>query len=29
MPGVTIVTQNIDHLNERAGAKVLHMHGEW
>lgn len=25
---VTIVTQNIDDLHERAGASVLHMHGE-
>ncbi|MDH2328835.1 NAD-dependent deacylase [Cereibacter sp. SYSU M97828] len=27
-PNVTIVTQNVDDLHERAGAKVLHMHGE-
>lgn len=26
--GVMIVTQNVDDLHERAGAKVLHMHGE-
>lgn len=26
--GVTIVTQNVDDLHERAGANVLHMHGE-
>ena len=25
---VTIVTQNVDDLHERAGAEVLHMHGE-
>ncbi|MEO1549641.1 MAG: Sir2 family NAD-dependent protein deacetylase, partial [Pseudomonadota bacterium] len=25
---VLLVTQNVDDLNERAGAKVLHMHGE-
>lgn len=25
---VTIITQNVDDLHERAGAKVLHMHGE-
>ena len=24
---VTIVTQNVDDLHERAGSKVLHMHG--
>ncbi|SFD94002.1 NAD-dependent deacylase [Roseivivax sediminis] len=26
--GVVIVTQNVDNLHERAGAEVLHMHGE-
>ena len=25
---VTIVTQNVDNLHERAGSKVLHLHGE-
>lgn len=29
LPDVTIVTQNVDDLHERAGARdVLHMHGE-